>query len=182
MRAAGNGGCETVANQLESLLRLESFYLSHPKDEIPTCVPVGDQAAERGPCGSYTLRPHRSVARRGAGAAASSAGGQRFRRIVRPSFPPGIRANSAHPATSHDGRRSRTGRFSASGAIRRFARTVCAVPADVARNRALDQLRLKSDRQRRREDQTEDVPAVIMVPDFEGSLDEKRRATRVREL
>jgi RNA polymerase sigma-70 factor (ECF subfamily) len=52
----------------------------------------------------------------------------------------------------------------------------------MARNRALDQLRLKSERQRRREDQSEDLPAIIMVPDFEGSLDEKRRATRVREL
>jgi RNA polymerase sigma-70 factor, ECF subfamily len=52
----------------------------------------------------------------------------------------------------------------------------------LARNRALDHLRLKSERQRRREDQTEELPAVISAPDFEGSLDEKRRATRVREL
>ena len=52
----------------------------------------------------------------------------------------------------------------------------------LARNRALDQLRLKSERQRRREDQTEELPPVLATPDFEGSLDEKRRATRVREL
>ena len=52
----------------------------------------------------------------------------------------------------------------------------------IARNRALDQLRLKSERQRRREDQTDELPPVIAIPDFEGSLDEKRRATRVREL
>jgi RNA polymerase sigma-70 factor, ECF subfamily len=52
----------------------------------------------------------------------------------------------------------------------------------LARNRALDQLRLKSERQRRREDQTEELPAVVTAPDFEGSLDEKRRAARVREL
>lgn len=52
----------------------------------------------------------------------------------------------------------------------------------VARNRALDQLRLKSERQRRREEQTEELPPVVTAPDFEGSLDEKRRATRVREL
>jgi RNA polymerase sigma-70 factor, ECF subfamily len=52
----------------------------------------------------------------------------------------------------------------------------------LARNRALDQLRLKSERQRRREDQTEELPPVTTVPDFEGSLDEKRRAMRVREL
>jgi RNA polymerase sigma-70 factor (ECF subfamily) len=52
----------------------------------------------------------------------------------------------------------------------------------LARNRALDQLRLKSERQRRREDQADDLPPVVARPDFEGSLDEKRRATRVREL
>lgn len=52
----------------------------------------------------------------------------------------------------------------------------------LARNRALDQLRLKSERQRRREEQTEELPPVVAAPDFEGSLDEKRRATRVREL
>jgi RNA polymerase sigma-70 factor, ECF subfamily len=52
----------------------------------------------------------------------------------------------------------------------------------LARNRALDQLRLKSERQRRREEQTDELPPVVTAPDFEGSLDEKRRATRVREL
>jgi RNA polymerase sigma-70 factor (ECF subfamily) len=52
----------------------------------------------------------------------------------------------------------------------------------LARNRALDRLRLKSERQRRRENQTEELPPVVTVPDFEGSLHEKRCATRVREL
>jgi RNA polymerase sigma-70 factor (ECF subfamily) len=52
----------------------------------------------------------------------------------------------------------------------------------LARNRALDQLRLKSERQRRCEAQTAELPPVTTVPDFEGSLDEKRRARRVREL
>lgn len=52
----------------------------------------------------------------------------------------------------------------------------------LARNRALDQLRLKGERQRRREEQTEELPPVVTAPDFEGRLDEKRRATRVREL
>ena len=52
----------------------------------------------------------------------------------------------------------------------------------MARNRALDQLRLKSERQRRREHQTELLPPVVAIPDFEGSLDEKRAAVRVREL
>jgi len=52
----------------------------------------------------------------------------------------------------------------------------------LARNRALDQLRLKSERQRRREDQTEELPPVVTMPDFEGSLDEQRRAKRVRDL
>jgi RNA polymerase sigma-70 factor (ECF subfamily) len=52
----------------------------------------------------------------------------------------------------------------------------------VARNRALDHLRLKSERQRRREDQTEELPPVIDVPQFEKALDEKRRAERVRAV
>ena len=52
----------------------------------------------------------------------------------------------------------------------------------LSRNRALDHLRLKSERQRRREDQADELPAVIAVPDFESHLDEKRRALRVREL
>ena len=52
----------------------------------------------------------------------------------------------------------------------------------LARNRALDQLRLKSERQRRREDQTEELLPVVAMPDFEGSIDEQRRARRVREL
>jgi RNA polymerase sigma-70 factor (ECF subfamily) len=52
----------------------------------------------------------------------------------------------------------------------------------MARNRAFDNLRLKSERQRRREDQTEEMPAICTVPEFEKQLDEKRRAARVREL
>src|SRR5947209_11712786 len=56
----------------------------------------------------------------------------------------------------------------------------------LARNRALDQLRLKGERQRRQEDQIEDqtevLPPVATMPDFESSLDEKRRASRVHEL
>jgi RNA polymerase sigma-70 factor (ECF subfamily) len=52
----------------------------------------------------------------------------------------------------------------------------------LARNRALDHLRLKSERQRRREEQADQLPPVLTMPDFEGSLDEKRRAARVREL
>ncbi len=52
----------------------------------------------------------------------------------------------------------------------------------LARNRALDNLRLKSERQRRREDQTEELPAIAQAPDYEKALDEKRRAERVRAL
>jgi RNA polymerase sigma-70 factor (ECF subfamily) len=52
----------------------------------------------------------------------------------------------------------------------------------VARNRALDHLRLKSERQRRRENQTEELPPVIDFPQFEKALDEKRRAERVRAV
>jgi RNA polymerase sigma-70 factor (ECF subfamily) len=52
----------------------------------------------------------------------------------------------------------------------------------LARNRALDHLRLKSERQRRRENQTEELPPIIDLPQFEKALDEKRRAERVRTL
>ena len=52
----------------------------------------------------------------------------------------------------------------------------------LARNRALDTLRLKSERQRRREDQTEELPSIITTPAYEKDLDEKRRAERVRAL
>ena len=53
----------------------------------------------------------------------------------------------------------------------------------LARNRALDHLRLKSERQRRREDQTEELPQIpVAAPEYEAALDEKRRAERVRSL
>jgi RNA polymerase sigma-70 factor, ECF subfamily len=52
----------------------------------------------------------------------------------------------------------------------------------LARNRALDTLRLKSERQRRREDQTEELPLVVTMPQFEKELDEKRRGEKVRAL
>jgi len=52
----------------------------------------------------------------------------------------------------------------------------------LARNRALDVLRLKSERQRRREVQTEELPPVASAPEYEKQLDEKRRAERVRAL
>jgi RNA polymerase sigma-70 factor, ECF subfamily len=53
----------------------------------------------------------------------------------------------------------------------------------LARNRALDHLRLKSERQRRREDQTEELPQIpVAAPEYEAALDEKRRAECVRAL
>ncbi|GAC1662835.1 MAG: sigma-70 family RNA polymerase sigma factor [Candidatus Acidiferrum sp.] len=54
----------------------------------------------------------------------------------------------------------------------------------LARNRALDTLRLSSERQRRREDQTEDWPSVSpsISPQYEAAFDEKRRGERVRAL
>lgn len=52
----------------------------------------------------------------------------------------------------------------------------------LARNRALDHLRLKSERQRRREDQTDEPPVISTTPHYEAALDEKRRAERVRAL
>jgi RNA polymerase sigma-70 factor, ECF subfamily len=52
----------------------------------------------------------------------------------------------------------------------------------MARNRALDQLRRKSEKQRRLEEQSEHLPIVFAAPDYERALDEKRRAERVRAL
>ena len=52
----------------------------------------------------------------------------------------------------------------------------------LARNRALDHLRLKSERQRRREELSETLPLVAIAPGYEEALDEKRRAERVRAL
>ncbi len=52
----------------------------------------------------------------------------------------------------------------------------------LARNRALDTLLLKSERQRRREDQTEEMAPVFAAPEYEKQLDEKRRAEKVRAL
>src|ERR1700736_1838991 len=43
----------------------------------------------------------------------------------------------------------------------------------LARNRALDNLRLKSERQRRREDQTDVLPQIAQAPQYEKQLDEK---------
>jgi RNA polymerase sigma-70 factor (ECF subfamily) len=52
----------------------------------------------------------------------------------------------------------------------------------LARNRALDTLRLKSERQRRREDQTNELPAVASAPQYEKELDRKRCAEKVRTM
>ena len=52
----------------------------------------------------------------------------------------------------------------------------------LARNRALDHLRLKSERQRRREELSETLPQVAVAPGYEAALDEKRQAERVRQL
>ena len=52
----------------------------------------------------------------------------------------------------------------------------------MARNRALDHLRRKSERQRRLEEQTDHLPTVFAAPDYEQVLDEKRKAERVRSL
>ena len=52
----------------------------------------------------------------------------------------------------------------------------------MARNRALDHLRLKGERQRRREDTPQEIPTAVIAPDFESAVDEKRRAEKVRAL
>lgn len=52
----------------------------------------------------------------------------------------------------------------------------------LARNRALDQLRLKSERQRRKENQVDELPPVCALPSFETDVDDRRQAERVRSL
>jgi RNA polymerase sigma-70 factor (ECF subfamily) len=52
----------------------------------------------------------------------------------------------------------------------------------LARNRALDTLRLRSERQRRREGQADELPPVASAPEYENALDEKRRAEKVRAM
>jgi RNA polymerase sigma-70 factor (ECF subfamily) len=54
----------------------------------------------------------------------------------------------------------------------------------MARNRALDFLRLKSEKQRRREDSADFnlSPSGVAAPDFEGTVDSNRRAEKVRAL
>ncbi len=54
----------------------------------------------------------------------------------------------------------------------------------MARNRALDFLRLKREKQRRREDSDTDdiVPSAVVRPDPEGDIDQSRRAEKIRSL
>ena len=53
----------------------------------------------------------------------------------------------------------------------------------MARNRALDFLRLKREKQRRREDSDSDiVPSAVVCPDPEGEIDRTRRAEKIRAL
>jgi RNA polymerase sigma-70 factor (ECF subfamily) len=54
----------------------------------------------------------------------------------------------------------------------------------MARNRALDFLRLKREKQRRREDSDSDVvvPSAVVRPDPEGDIDQSRRAEKIRAL
>jgi RNA polymerase sigma-70 factor (ECF subfamily) len=54
----------------------------------------------------------------------------------------------------------------------------------VARNRALDLLRLKREKQRRREDSVdfEPPPSAVQWPDPEGAMDQSRRAAKVRAV
>jgi len=54
----------------------------------------------------------------------------------------------------------------------------------MARNRALDFLRLKREKQRRREDSSDSeiMPSAVARPDPEGAIDRSRRAEKVRAL
>ncbi len=50
----------------------------------------------------------------------------------------------------------------------------------LARNRALDQLRLKREKQRRREDSLDDLHIAACAPNLEAHIDRERRAAHVR--
>src|SRR6266853_2367160 len=53
----------------------------------------------------------------------------------------------------------------------------------MARNRALDFLRLKREKQRHREDSDSDIlPSAVVRPDPEGDIDRSRRAEKIRAL
>ena len=52
----------------------------------------------------------------------------------------------------------------------------------IARNRTLDHMRLKMEKQRRREDSFDLYPAAIVAPNPEGLVDRHRRAEKVRTL
>jgi len=52
----------------------------------------------------------------------------------------------------------------------------------MARNRALDHLRRKSERQRRLEDHSDNLSTAFAAPNYEHALDQKRCAERVRTL
>ena len=52
----------------------------------------------------------------------------------------------------------------------------------LARNRALDHLRLKSEKQRRREDTLDFQIIAVSAPNLEAQIDRDRRAARVRAL
>ena len=52
----------------------------------------------------------------------------------------------------------------------------------LARNRALDHLRLKSERQRRRENSLDRQPVDSAASDFESSVDAQRRSQKIRAM
>ncbi len=52
----------------------------------------------------------------------------------------------------------------------------------LARNRALDHLRLRREKQRRREDSLDVEPHAVCAPNLEAQIDRERRAARVRAL
>ncbi len=52
----------------------------------------------------------------------------------------------------------------------------------LARNRALDYVRMKREKQRRREETLDVQPAAVVAPNPESTIDRERRAKRVRSL
>jgi RNA polymerase sigma-70 factor, ECF subfamily len=50
----------------------------------------------------------------------------------------------------------------------------------LSRNKALDHLQSKGERQRRRENQVDEFPSLSVMPGFEATVDKKRQLERVR--
>src|SRR6516164_1211362 len=107
-----------LRNKFESVKTSSERSAVSSRPPLLAYILAGDEVARRVPCGVRVLQFWPSVARRDAGTAASSAGRERFRTVVRPPFSQCLFVGLAHSPTSFDSRRSGAGHFSATVAER----------------------------------------------------------------